>query len=384
MSRPRSLWFQIHLWLGLGLGVWFALVGLTGSVLVFEDEIDAWLNPRLLTTAQRGATLPIDVLVARALETFAPAEIERLRLPERAGEVLRVNLRTTPQRRVGAERIEASFDPVTAQHLGSRPLASFGVSAPLAMATLYEFHRNVLLGEAGSNIVGIAGLLLLASTITGLVVAVWRKASPWKRLVWLNPRSHPTRIAFDAHRSAGVLFFVLLLLATITGATLVYLNYVRDIVSVFSPVASFPTIPWRTAADDPLPFAQVHAQVARAYPRHTMVEIHLPAQRTGGYVFYLRAPGDEHRLGDTVLWVHPVSAEILVERSDRTRNGGETLMHWLYPLHSGTAFGLGGRIAMSATGVVPLLLVLTGLWVWWHKRRGEQIGREKRAAARDR
>jgi hypothetical protein len=39
----------LHRWLGLWIGTWFALVGLSGAILVYEDEVDAWLNPRLLT-----------------------------------------------------------------------------------------------------------------------------------------------------------------------------------------------------------------------------------------------------------------------------------------------------------------------------------------------
>ncbi len=42
----RSRWFSVHRWLGIVLGAWFALVGITGSLLVYEDPIDEWLNPR--------------------------------------------------------------------------------------------------------------------------------------------------------------------------------------------------------------------------------------------------------------------------------------------------------------------------------------------------
>jgi len=31
------------------------IVGLTGIVLAFHDELDAWLNPKLLTVAKRDA-----------------------------------------------------------------------------------------------------------------------------------------------------------------------------------------------------------------------------------------------------------------------------------------------------------------------------------------
>ena len=55
--RAKGRWFTLHRWLGLVLGLWFALVGLTGSVLVFEEPVDAWLNPLLLTARSSGPAL---------------------------------------------------------------------------------------------------------------------------------------------------------------------------------------------------------------------------------------------------------------------------------------------------------------------------------------
>lgn len=379
-SRSWSAWFSIHRWLGIGLGVWFALVGATGSILVFEDAIDAWLNPELLTSDRRGAWLGADTIVDRAADTHALGKVERMRLPVTAGEVYRLTIRVSPARRVGHERIEATFDPVTGALLGTRPLEVLSLERRHLLRTLYEFHRNVLLGNSGANIVGVAGLLLLTNAIAGIVVAWPKKAHAWKRLVWINLRASGTRIFFDLHRSAGTIFVVLLVLATVTGSTLVWLNYVRDAVNVFSKVKSFPTIPWRGGpGEEPKSFAALIDGVRAAYPRHAITEIHGPPGRAGGYLFYLRQAGDEHALGDTILWVHPQSGEVLVERSDTTRTAGETLMHWFLPLHTGTAFGTGGRVAMSATGVAPLLLVFTGLWVWLRKRRGERIGRARRS-----
>jgi len=74
-----------------------------------------------------------------------------------------------------------------------------------------------------------------------------------------------------------------------------------------------------------------------------------------------------------------LTGEILVERSDRTRSAGESFMHWLFPLHTGSAFGSVGLLIMCIAGVMPLLLVGTGLWVWLRKRRGERIGQARRA-----
>ncbi|MFM2372531.1 MAG: hypothetical protein RIS85_2253, partial [Pseudomonadota bacterium] len=48
MQRARTIVRKAHLWLGLGLGALFALLGLTGSLLVFYQEIDAALHPHII------------------------------------------------------------------------------------------------------------------------------------------------------------------------------------------------------------------------------------------------------------------------------------------------------------------------------------------------
>jgi len=379
-TRKRPVSRTLHRSLGIGLGVWFALVGITGSILVYEDPIDAWLNPGMLVDWHEGAPLEPDAVLERAEQAYPRARIERLRLPAHAGEVYRVQLMPWPNRRNESPRIEAMFGPVTGELLGSREIERLGFSPPYALHTVYEFHRSVLLGAAGANVVGIAGFLMLTSVVTGLAVAWPRNRSGWKRVVSVKMRAGGTRVLFDFHRSAGSVLFALVLVSTITGSTLVYVNYVRDVVSVFSSVDAFPTIPWRSIRYDQWPdFRMLVREVRDAYPDRDVSEVHIPSQITGGYLFYLRGPADVHRLGDTILWVHPATGEILVERSDRTRTRGETVMHWLFPLHSGMAFGRPGMVAMCVAGALPIFLALTGLWVWLRKRRAERFESERAA-----
>jgi uncharacterized iron-regulated membrane protein len=382
-SSTRGLWRNLHRWLGLFIGVWFALVGLSGAILVFEDEVDAWLNPQLLSDAGGGAPLAVHVVADQALAAFPLARVERIRPPRVPGEVYRVTLRVAPHMRAGSPRVEAMFSAVSGRLLGSREAETAGIKRPYWMRTLYEFHRNVLLGNFGSNIVGLAGFLLMTAALSGFLTAWPRNRKGWWRLVGIKRRAGLTRILFDVHRSSGVVLFVLLMLATVTGSTLVYVNYARDIVNLFSPVAPFPVIPWRETPADAWPsFERVAQSIGAQYPQHQVMEIHLPSKPTAGYLFYLKRAGDVHRLGDTIVWVHPGSGDILFERSARNRTRGESLMHWLFPLHSGTAFGLTGKIVMCVTGLAMLLMFPTGLWVWLRKRRSEQFEMARRGRYR--
>ncbi len=97
-----------------------------------------------------------------------------------------------------------------------------------------------------------------------------------------------------------------------------------------------------------------------------------------GYLYYIKQAGDVHRLGDTIVCVHLSSGDTLFERCSRNRTAGESLLYWLYPLHSGTAFGAAGEIAMCITGLAMLLMFPTGLWVWMSKRRAQPFEAARR------
>lgn len=384
-ARPFPRLATLHRWLGVGLGLWFALVGLTGALLVWRDEVDAWLNPTLFTPRAAGPALEPGRIAELARTRHDLGRIERIRLPapppdghaDRGG-VYRLQVRTALSR-VESGRIEAFVDAASGELLGTRSLEKLTASRADAMRALYEFHRNILLGEPGSNFVGIAGFLLMASALTGAVLAWPRTHERLKRLLTIQWRANVTRVLFDVHRVSGTVIAVVLLLTTFTGATLVYLNYVREMVGWVSRVEPIPVLPFRQGAaeEEPLSLQALAGRVASAFPGHRVTEVRLSERGLTGTLFQLHAPGDVHRLGDTIVWLHPVSGELLAERSGRTRSAGESFMHWLLPLHVGSAFGTPGLIAMFAAGLAPLLLVATGLWVWWRKRPGERLARER-------
>ena len=59
---------------------------------------------------------------------------------------------------------------------------------------------------------------------------------------------------------------------------------------------------------------------------------------------------------------------VLAVRDALHAPAGETLLGWLFPLHSGEALGLAGRLAWTALGTAPALFLATGGWLWWRRR----------------
>ena len=64
VHHPRKLWlrkavFQVHLWAGLLLTLYIVVIALTGSILVFEDELTGTTLPAAI--ARDGARDPLPI-----------------------------------------------------------------------------------------------------------------------------------------------------------------------------------------------------------------------------------------------------------------------------------------------------------------------------------
>ena len=49
MRQPQNVWlrramFQVHLWTGLAIGLYVVMLSVTGSVLVYRNELDLYLR----------------------------------------------------------------------------------------------------------------------------------------------------------------------------------------------------------------------------------------------------------------------------------------------------------------------------------------------------
>ena len=184
-GHVRPLLRRVHLWLGLSLGVMFALLGLTGSALVFYVEIDAALNGPVETQQPPQAGAGWDSpLWDRALQ----AGRARFRDPQG-------NWSFEVTGEGGA--IPARYYPASGHHShhDHREMVWFSAdgtrvirSAPWGgylMSWLYELHANLLIDETGRQIAGWSGFVILVLLITGVMAwwprGSWRKALVFKR-----------------------------------------------------------------------------------------------------------------------------------------------------------------------------------------------------------
>jgi uncharacterized iron-regulated membrane protein len=219
----RRALFQIHLWTGLGLGLYIVVLCLSGSALVFRDQITNTFETPLPAYEPGRKPLSRAQLTAAAQKAYPGFEVTR------------VGNRFTRNRPVieiwvdrGSEHRERLFNPYTGADVGQAIPA--GVQVVNWMATL---HDELLFGDSGKRVNGVGGGLVAVIALTGLVIW-WPGVMSWRRALWVKWNTRWPRFNFDLHSALGFWFFAIVLLWGLSGVYLAFPEPVEGFVDAIS------------------------------------------------------------------------------------------------------------------------------------------------------
>lgn len=370
MRRPRGLrdvTRTLHRWLGLVAGVVLVVSGVTGAALVFRAEIDAALDPHLLRVAPADTRAPLQEMVDRVIARHPADPLPaRVRMPTHAGGTLEFWMGTAPDRYVYT-------DPYTGGLLGARKPTEF------LTGWLFLLHSHLLSGELGHTIAGVAALVLMSLSITGIVVW-WPRRAPWK--AWAQWRAAlvvkrgvgAKRFTFALHRAVGFYASVLLLVAGTSGASLVFHEQFEQAAHILmgtrpapAPVAA--TSEASAAPAPSLPLDTLLAIAEQAQPGGFISYLYLPTRAGESFRVRKRLPGEEHPNGKSFVHVDPTTGRVLAVEDGSRAPRGARLYSILYPLHIGVLGGTATRLLAVLVGLSLPLLAITGTLVWWRRGR---------------
>ena len=371
----RRACHKIHLWLGLTLGLYFALMGVTGSVLVFGEEIDRALNPDLLRVDPAAKPAPFSEVLTGFRAAYPDAPISRVGVPTEAG--MPYDFQVGPW---SASMLQVYVDPATGEVLGERRLCSSIVGF------LQYLHFNLLGGDTGWLLNGIGGLVLLGVLATGLVIWWPRTLGQcWTRLK-VKWSASGTRVNWDLHNAVGAWSLPLMVIITATGAVFAFWGSVSWAVQGMLGKAEVQQMAPPAAPDAAARSVDHLLAAARAaFPEGEVFRIQQPDSAAKPMrVLFWAPPGGEAWGERVTVEVDRYSGEVLSLHDPRTA-AGDRVMGAIYPVHAGFFGGLAIRLLYAAVGMVPVLLAVTGTLMWlnrggarrlWRRRRRRLVARE--------
>jgi uncharacterized iron-regulated membrane protein len=226
----RRALFQIHLWTGVGVGLYMVFISLTGSAVVFRRDLNL----------SKLGNIPAKEISADA-QRLSDAQLREVVLRQYPGyTITRV---AASRRRLAPSEVTLSKDGVILQQrFNPYTGADMGTAHPRSVAIMEWFvdlHDNLLAGETGRKINALGGALLCVLCITGVVIW-WRASGPWYKGFYFNPGHSWKRINFDMHAALGFWSLLLLFLWGLTGIYFGFPDPFIAAVDYFEPATRFP------------------------------------------------------------------------------------------------------------------------------------------------
>jgi uncharacterized iron-regulated membrane protein len=342
----RKILFPIHLAGGLIAFVFLTLLGATGSVLVFENEIDHWLNGKLTWVQPQGAPLSLGELSAMVERRHAGARVSAITLPADPRIAYGMQLRPAG----GGKSAGFAVNPYTGEELGSRDAASS------LLPKIHQFHTNLLLGPPGKSITAASAIFLLGLSISGLVL--WMPSKLWKpSILWRKKAG-----SYELHNVAGFYASIFMLLFAITGIVIHWDDETRVFINRVAGENDPPPLtraaPQRKAA--PLGPDQLLAAAVKAVPGARATAI-LGIGGNSPIRIIMKYPEDRTPAGRTNLSIDGSSGEILSVQTSRTAPIGTRVAKlWNREIHTGDIGGWPTRVLACIASLSLPLLAITG------------------------
>ncbi|UGY12429.1 PepSY domain-containing protein [Bradyrhizobium septentrionale] len=400
VRRPiKAALLQVHSLAGLALALLWAVVGITGATMAFEDEIEASLNSHIMRVdASATRRLTPDELVARLQSAGDFGRASAVTMASDPSAAVRIRFARSEG---GARPSSVYVDPYDGHVLGSPRAEDF-------FATVRKLHRWLLLpGDGngiGRKITGTAAICLIVMLISGLVLRWPHRARSVK--MWLKPNLglRGRGLHRSLHAVIGTWVLPVYLVMTLTGLWYSFEWYKAGANwllarPVTTTAAMQPKQPRGAAADgkadaranpgndkrasDPngeakaLTFDRVWtAFLAQEGDQYGRALLTMPAG--AGTAVRVRSwlPDSSLESVRDEFRIEAVTGRVISADRYADKTFGERILAGVLDIHRGAILGWPGKLAfMLAAAMMPLFTV-TGLLLYMSRRRHRRLARQ--------
>lgn len=202
----KKTFFQIHWFLGITAGLVLSIMGVTGAIYSYEQQILKWINTDSYTVqAQSGPKLSPAELYQHFKQQNPEMQINSVSLDASPTGSSTVNIA-----KEGARRgYNIMVNPYTAEVLPEIKGREF-------FQFIQQLHRYLTMGPVGKQITGACALMLIFFVLSGLYLR-WPKRHSVKQWLAVKPQLKGRNFIWDLHAVVGTWVVIFYLILACTG-----------------------------------------------------------------------------------------------------------------------------------------------------------------------
>jgi uncharacterized iron-regulated membrane protein len=360
---------KIHLWLGLASGLIVFIVALTGSILVFEDEIDSCINPEFYKVSSIGnIKKPIDYSIKELEQQYSIKKINRIYTFNDPGRTIHVMAKDNK-----GETQLFSIDPYTGKVMGfiSKKSRFFSV--------VTDLHRHLLMGETGKFITGCSCLMFVLILISGFFLWWPKKIKNIKQRLTIKWHASFKRINWDFHSTFGFYSCVFLLIIALTGLTWSFEWFENSIYYLADGTAKKPShkIENPTKKDPQLDKTLFYQSILSAtdsiYPYKGNTRIGMPSDTINSILVLKENLEKDIPNQPSIAYFDKYTAKNIKTEPYESFTQGDKIRRIIYPIHTGSIYGYPTKIIAFFVCLFAATSPITGLLIWLGRKKKKKV-----------
>lgn len=361
-ATQRKIWLTLHGWLGAIAAAFLLVVSLTGSSLVFIEEMVELQVGDPASASADGEWQRPDVLINQATNYagpgFAPIHVY---YPDSLIRIESAFVYGTGGRyaRSPDDQILVFLDVVEGRALAAWRLDNLWAD------TFLHLHYQLLADATGAIVIAICGIALLISAITG-VYLWWPRGRLSAKLKMPKWNGNLRKVLFDFHGFTGIYFAILISILAFSGTQLSQPSWFSAIIPADLQALPAEVTPRLRACDDHQPSPTEIGQAIDSFPDRRPSYYAL-ASGDQPALLRMKASSDVDALyGDIYIWLD-CSGHSFVKDVGAEDPGTVTALAQ-YSIHSGRIGGSIGRLLVFLSGLALALLAGSGLYLFLKTR----------------
>jgi uncharacterized iron-regulated membrane protein len=359
----KKLIGQLHLWLGLASGLVVMVVAATGSLLVFEKELDEWAHQDFYFVADPAidAHIPLDSLVHNVAAYDKDFKITRI-VAEPAATDRSVLFFAKKKKQTW----QIAVNPYTAQ-----VIKAINYDKRFFTVVL-QLHRSLLMNDTGKVITGASCLIFVILVISGIVLwwpKRWHMLKQRTRISWSAAWK---RLNWDLHAVFGFYVHLVLFAISFTGLSWAYpwfnktLYLLLDGKPMKKMEAPANTVQQPIAAGY---YEAVYRQANAQLPYKGVLTMSMPEKENLALtVTKLNHDAPVYNITD-FLYFEKGTGKLLKEQLYAKGSAAYRARRMLYPIHTGKLYGWPTKIIALIAALVAFSLPVTGFCIWWGRKK---------------
>lgn len=356
---------KLHLWLGLGSGLVVFIVALTGSLLVFEDELEPVLYPRFhkVDVVEGAHRLPLDAIVSSAQKAFPDKKVGRILVEPHPDRTVIVALKQSKKEK---DLLSVAVNPYTGQVVDSR------IEQDSFFAVVIRLHRYLCMGDTGKVITGISCCSFLIIMLSGLVLW-WPNRKNRTQRFRVKWDASFKRLNWDLHAVLGFYILPFTFLIASTGLIWSY-KWVNNLLFYAfdgkpQTKREAPANPTVAVAKQAVFFQKIYTETNRLLPNTGLVTLTMPEKDS--LAVTVSKSNDEAAISNIVdfLYFDNKTGDLVKKRLYDDETKGFKARRVIFPIHTGSLLGWPTKIIALLAALTTASLPITGFMIWWGRTR---------------